>query len=94
MGNVLVSTDETEIYYPTKWLVDGGPTYGAVGCPTRSKDDEWRVDELSLSWNPENGRWAIIQQNNVVMESSNMIDVLQFYKDFMQDLVDFFEANP
>jgi hypothetical protein len=96
MGNVLVSTDETEIYYPSDWLIEGsGATFTSIGCPTNdayySDEDDSALSLIYRGWAAK--PWRIVQQGYVMMESTNIADVTQYFKDYTTKFQQWLEEN-
>ena len=90
MGNTPISTSETEIYYPSDWMIEGGPTFGSMGCPTILRDPS---DFLSISLvNIElETRWRIVITSPidpgemvVLAESTNKKDIVKYFMDYME----------
>src|SRR6516225_11875529 len=81
MGNVTISTTETTIYYPSDWLVEGGPPYDVMGCP----DDDTNDDDpkLVLAMDRLTQHWQIIDNGKVVMDSTNKVDIAKYFTDYM-----------
>lgn len=83
MGNVTVSTSRTQIYYPSDWLIDGGPTFESMGCP-EPKVGAWDVDTLKLIYNKDTRYFGIVHNGAIVMESTDRLDIADYVKDYVE----------
>jgi hypothetical protein len=95
MGNVTISTSETEIYYPSDWLIDGGPPPETMSCPNFRITDENAMSMLSIIWEDfgqNQGRWVVLAGDGevgerfVVMHSTNYKDVATYFSQYMERL--------
>lgn len=96
MGNVTVSTDDTEIYYPSDLLAHGGPPYEVMGCPEVEPTTEQATAQLSIIMDmPQQGEvwWKVCYGDLreaplvVVMESRNPINVALYLEEYMLETV-------
>jgi hypothetical protein len=95
MGNVTISTTETEIYYPSDWLVDGGPPPAFMGCPpitSQILNEESAMNMVKIVWEDfgqNSGRWNVIAGHPdsgeafIVMQSTNYKDVATYFAQYM-----------
>jgi hypothetical protein len=90
MGNVTISTSETNIYWPSDWLVDGsGATYEVMGCPKLTIDETVSFSVVAIAFDIDNAKWQVIvggegEEATVVMESTNYKDVATYLLEYMQ----------
>lgn len=96
MGNVTIYTSETQIYWPSDWLIDGtGATPESMGCPeitSQILNDETKPTMLTVirdDYGSNAGRWVVmagdgeVSERFIVMHSTNWKDVLQYFMDYM-----------
>lgn len=92
MGNTPIQTTHTNIHYPSDWLVQGGPPFESVGAPPAETEvtDEDMMSSLAVVWSDE--QWKLIygtaeySEPVIVMESTNIQDVLTYFKEYMEGL--------
>jgi hypothetical protein len=61
MGDVTISTEETEIYWPSDWLVDGaGATFDSMGCPKLTIDETVSFSVLAIAFDIDTAKWQVI----------------------------------
>jgi hypothetical protein len=90
MGNVTISTEETTIYWPSDWLVDGaGTTFTDMGCPKMTLDEADMFSILSIVFDIDDATWRVytgdLAEGEVIilMESKNYKDIATYFTDFM-----------
>ena len=86
MGDVTVSTRNTSIYYPSDWLVDGGPPLDTMGCPLANEDENDEDLPLKLIYNKDTRYFGIVQEGRVLMESKDRLDIAGYIKDYVEKL--------
>ena len=93
MGNVPISTKETTLYYPTDWLIEGGPTFEAMGCPETQLETDDTIFPLSIVHNAKTGFFGCTQQGFVLMESTNPKDIAQYVQEYVSSLQGWIKEN-
>ena len=83
MGNVTISTNDTTIYYPSDWLIDGGPTFESMQCPPAEVDEDDADLPLKLIYNQRTKYFGIVQQGHIVMESKSSRDIATYFGDYV-----------
>lgn len=94
MGNTTISNSETEIYYPSSWLVLGGPP-----MEDRCPDAEITFDQpqLGVVLDVPTMLWRVYEGHpgegpvRIVMESTNIKDVAQYFTEYMAELKQYLE---
>lgn len=91
MGDVTISTEETTIYWPSDWLVNGaGTTFNDAGCPKLDIGEEDMFSILSIVFDFDDATWRVytgdLNEGDVIvlMKSTNYKDVATYFSDFMQ----------
>lgn len=94
MGNTPISVPETEIYYPSDWLVNGGPPFNTMNCPDYEVDEDCDGHSvLSIVYDWDIKKWYVLsglhgadaetRRGTVVMESTNLYDVSEYFRSYM-----------
>lgn len=92
MGSTPVSGKDTIIYYPSDWLIEGGPTFEQMGCPEVEIKDDTQLP-LTIIYNAKTGWFGIMQQNFVMMESRDRLDIAGYVKDYVEGLQTWITEN-
>lgn len=93
MGNTPISTKNTTIYYPSDWLIEGGPTFEQMGCPEIDQAADDRVIPLGIVYNEKTGYFGLVQQGFVMMESKDRLDIAGYVKDYVEGLQNWVAEN-
>lgn len=89
MGNVTIDTDFTKVYYPSEWLIEGGPPYGTMDCPDFNEAALSMTEPLSIvrTQGGENGLpWKVIMEGRVMMECVDPKDAANYVEGYMHEL--------
>lgn len=86
MGNCTISTRDTSIYYPSDWLVDGGPPLNTMGCPEANVTEDDEDLPLKLIYNKGTKYFGIVVNEHIVMESKDRQDIAGYVKDYVEKL--------
>ena len=86
MGNVTVSTTRTEIYYPSDWLIEGGPPFESMSCPKLEDQVDDDTEVLAIIYNPRTKYFGVTQNGFIVMESLDRLDIAGYIKDYVEKL--------
>jgi hypothetical protein len=82
MGREVVDKKNTQIYYPSDWLVEGGPTFESANCPKFQEDED--VEPLQIIYNKTTKYFGVTQGEFIVMESKDRQDVAEYVKDYIE----------
>jgi hypothetical protein len=82
MGNVTISTNRTTIYYPSDWLIEGGPPFETMECPEVIEDED--VQPLQVIYNSKTKFFGITHNGFIVMESKDRLDIAGYIKDYVE----------
>lgn len=85
MGSVTVSTTDTEIYYPSDWLIEGGPTFESMSCPKVDDQIDEDVEPLQVIYNPRTRYFGVTHNGFIVMESKNPEDLADYVREYTQE---------
>jgi hypothetical protein len=85
VGNVTISTSETEIYYPSDWLVEGGPPFEVMNCPINDANNSWDDEDalMLVRRDTSDKPWRVVQKGMVLMETSNHADAMMYMLSYM-----------
>lgn len=94
MGDVTISTNDTTIYYPSDWLIEGGPTFESMGCPEPEFIQEGEdVEPLQVIYNKRTKFFGVAHNGFIVMESKESKDLGKYIQEYMKGLQDWVETN-
>jgi hypothetical protein len=86
MGNVTISTKDTEIYYPSDWLIEGGPPFETMHCPEFIENED--VQPLQVIYNAQTRFFGVTHNGFIVMESKEPSDLAKYIKQYMEAFQD------
>lgn len=89
MGNVTVSTTRTEIYYPSDWLIEGGPPFESMSCPKLEDQVDDDTEVLGIIYNPRTKYFGVTRNGFIVMESLDRLDIAGYIKDYIEGFQNF-----
>lgn len=86
MGNVTVSTKNTQVYYPTDWLIEGGPPFESTeAIPNDDAAYAYEdIEPLQVIYNKTTEYFGITHNHYIVMESKDPRDVAQYVLDYVE----------
>lgn len=82
MGNVPVSTSDTEIYYPSDWLIEGGPPFNVMACPKLHEQFGDDVEPLQVIYNTKTRYFGVVHNEHIVMESKDPEVMANYVKQY------------
>lgn len=87
MGNIIVSTENLAIYYPSDWLIEGGATFESMSCPPSlvHASDGGDVEPLQIIYNKDTKFFGVTHNGFVVMEAKNAADVAKYVQEYVQE---------
>lgn len=74
---------DTTIYYPSDWLIEGGPPLDVMSCPI-AKDQADDEQKLEIIYNTKTKYFGIVCQGYIVMESKDRLDFAGYLKDYVE----------
>jgi hypothetical protein len=92
MGKSTISTTDTEIYYPSDWLIDGGPPFDVMSCP-KAEDQTDDEQKLGIIYNTKTQYFGIVCQGYIVMESKEAKDLAKYIQDYAYEYQYWVENN-
>jgi hypothetical protein len=93
MGNVTISTIDTTIYYPSDWLIEGGPPFETMDCPKGMISDDDTLIPLELIYNDNTKFFGLQMCGFIVMESKEPQDLAKYVKDYVEAFQDWVTEN-
>lgn len=93
MGNTTISTKDTEIYYPSDWLIEGGPTFESMNCPKPDVGMDDTNIPLTLVYNQKNGFFGVVMNGFILMESKDARDLTKYISDYVQSFQEWVAEN-
>lgn len=94
MGNTPISTSTTNIYYPSNWLIEGGPPPN-VNCPINDADNSWAADnDISITIREGKEKpWWVVCQDRILMETSEPSEVAAYILSYTNEYRDWLVNN-
>lgn len=93
MGDVTVSTNDTFIYYPSNWLIEGGPPFESMSCPKAEPGYDDLAIPLELIYNSRTEYFGISMLDFILIESTNAKDIAKYVQDYVQGFQDWLAKN-
>lgn len=92
MGDTTISTKNTEIYYPSDWLIEGGPPFETMNCPQPNVEG---VDQqkLEIIYNDNTKYFGVVCGGFIVMESKDVRDLATYVGDYAMAFRNWVQEN-
>jgi len=85
----IIGTKNTIVYYPTEYLINGGPPFTTLGCPHVELEHDDIDVPIRLVYNTETKFFGWAMLDRLLMESKEPKDLARFITDYVEGFQEF-----